>query len=310
MKLNEAGNSNLKSTPVVNFVCIGAAKSGTTWLYQNLKQHPNIVVSNVKEIYYFNKYSSEEQNEINPHYGKSLNWYHSFFPSRISSEERLGEFSTTYLKYQNCSTDIYRYNPQMKIIAILRNPTEQVYSQYLFFIQKGFIPVYWTFEETLLKRPYLLKNALYFQQLKPYFDLFPKDQIKILWYEDIKNRSEQLYSETLDFLGLHPFISPYLNTLVNPTIKVKSKKLNSLLISFTERIRSKNVPLFLRYIIDLLKLRYAINKIHALNLTEFKDKKPEIKSSTKQMMANFFQHDINSLEKILGKDLKTWKYEA
>jgi len=290
----------------LDFMCIGAAKSGTTWLYHNLSLHPNISLSKVKEINYFNKYTGEDPDILNPNYGKPIEWYHSYFPDSKPGF-LLGEFSTSYLKYLNCAPDLHAYNPKLKLIVILRNPVERVFSHYLFLLQRGFVAPSMSFEEAMTKRKYMLDNSLYFEQLFHYFKLFPKNQIKILWYDDLIHQPEKLYAETLEFLQIEPFFPSGLKEVVNPTKEVRSRLLNDVLINFSKTFNSGKIAGKIKFILKKLRLGKILNHVFILNSAKPNAERREINEASRKQLQDYFKADIEKLEALLDVDLNTWK---
>ena len=265
----------------LDFMCVGAAKAGTTWLCHNLRQHPRIFICADKELHYFNQYLPENSQKPNPNYQKSLTWYHQFFEA-VTPDQLTADFSTSYLKYPNCAKDLFSYNPQLKIIMILREPIERMLSHYYFLIQRNIIPPQ-NIEAALKNHPHILENSLYGQQLKNYETFFPKEQIKVLWYEDIEQCPQALINEVTDFLNIEKFAPKDLNKKINVT-----------------QYTPKN---------PLSKIIHKAKKIAGLtNEKQQKNNRKEILTNPlKTELKSYFYEDICTLEKIANKDLSSWK---
>ncbi len=110
---------------MVDFIGVGAQKSGTSWAYACLYEHPEICAP-VKEIHFFSR----------PRYEEGKEWYEGHFKK---CEEGLlrGEFSTSYLYSEESPERIHACYPNAKLIAILRNPIDRAYSQYRNTIKAG-----------------------------------------------------------------------------------------------------------------------------------------------------------------------------
>jgi len=111
-----------------NFIIIGAAKCGTSSLYNYLVEHPSIFRCIVKEPNYFSMY-----------YDKGNDWYKSCFPLSLTkySIENIkkkkfitGEASTEYYWYPHAAKRARKIIPKAKIIVLLRNPIDRAYSHY------------------------------------------------------------------------------------------------------------------------------------------------------------------------------------
>ena len=156
---------------MIQFIGIGAGKSGSTWLYENIRAHPEVFKGNPKEIQYFNK-----------HYKKGISWYENHF---VNSQESIcGEFSVQYLLCENCAERIKKDYPNVKLIAILRNPVSRMYSDYQHSIRKAEIKRTTKYSE-FIRDENRLKKGVYYNMLKRYYDLFDKKNIKVLILEDV-----------------------------------------------------------------------------------------------------------------------------
>jgi Sulfotransferase domain len=114
-------------------IILGGAKCGTTSLYFYLIQHPKILPSIKKELFFFNKFH------------KTTEWYRKQFPEIIGEEEITGEGTPIYFVHPQVARRIFDYNPKIKLIVLLRNPVDRAYSQYNHFINTE----KYTFEEAL-----------------------------------------------------------------------------------------------------------------------------------------------------------------
>ena len=123
----------------VDFFIVGAPKAGTTSLYHYLNEHPEISMSSQKEPDYFS--DADIQNE-GMYYGKNridtIKKYHSLFDDNSESKLK-GEASVSYLFYKNVPQKIKAYNPDSKIIIMLRNPIERAFSHYLMDYRLGLV---------------------------------------------------------------------------------------------------------------------------------------------------------------------------
>lgn len=206
----------------VNLFIIGAAKSGTTALYHYLNQHPDIYMCPVKEPHFFADVESSLKNKHEkPIPGKLYhtkvirdeNTYHSLF-NQAEHHKYLGEASPSYLWDKNSAKRIYQYNPEAKIIAILRDPVERAYSHYRMAYELGLEDEKDFY--TALKREHSKKKkcvwgkdhlyielGFYFKQLLRYSSIFPKKQIKIINSEFLKTDTFECYNDILVFLNLN-----------------------------------------------------------------------------------------------------------
>ena len=119
-----------------NFLCIGAERSGTTWLYEVLKIHPEVYLyPYIKEINFFSE-----------HYQKGLNWYKQFFNgSRKSSYKAIGDISPQYFHEKEAASRIAQDLPNIRLILFLRNPVNRAFSEYKIHNKKLLFKIFFTF---------------------------------------------------------------------------------------------------------------------------------------------------------------------
>lgn len=287
----------------IDFIGIGVEKSGTTWLVNMLKKHPDVFMPEQKELYYFNKEFAHYPNLKNFQYGKPLSWYTSFFKDAKKNQIK-GEVSPAYLWSKNAVKDIFNFDPNIKIIVILRDPIEKIFSLYLFYLQLGIISKM-NFEQALKKRPDLIERSLYYCSLKKYFDLFPRKNIKVMLFDDLKKDRIEFLKEIERFLDIKEFIPDSVNENSNVTGVPVCSNVNNLIQKTRYFLRKNN----LNFLIDamrMLKLDKLNNAIIIKNRKEFYQK-PQIDECSKEKLKSYFRDDINKLEKLIGRDLSQWK---
>jgi len=206
-----------------NFFIIGAPKAGTTALYDMIKQHPEIYVSPRKSPRFF---ATEGEPPLFPGpAGDSLRRWAVWKPrdyallfAGVTNQRAIGEASVGYLRTPLAAQRIHQYLPHSRIIAILRQPAERAYSHYMYMRQHRREPAR-TFEEALAQEETRIKegwisgyyykaNGLYYAQLSIYYDLFPREQIKILLYDDLKDAPHPLLRDLFHFLDVDENFTP------------------------------------------------------------------------------------------------------
>ncbi len=291
---------------MVDFIGIGAAKAGTTWLADNLRLHPQIFIPDIKEVTYFNPYLIRLQGVENPAHSQPLSWYHSYFAPAQSNELK-GEISVQYLLVPGTAQAIYNYNPNIKLLVILRDPPKQVFSWYRYSLQRGVIG-YSSLAEAIEKRPDMFCSALYYKQLKPYYDLFPSENIKVLFFEDIKKDNRHFFKEVTQFLGVSDYYPATLDKKTNTTKALRFPMVTRI-IQGTRHFITKNK---LEFLIPWLKM-LGVVQLGAFirdkgNVKKVaKQETPVLSAAMEQELRHFYAQDIAQLEVLLGKDLSHWK---
>lgn len=180
------------------FIIIGAAKSGTTTLYQYLCRHPQIFMSTPKEPDFFS---------VDAHYDRGMDWYESLF-SQAKPDQICGEASTTYSRLQQYPHTVERLVkalPEVKLIYIMRHPVDRAYSFYIHRFKgarhKPELAVEKTFEETIVKQSEFIDSSFYFYQIEQYLKFYPRESFLFLPMEDLIQRPHETICQILTFIG-------------------------------------------------------------------------------------------------------------
>ena len=284
----------------VDFFIVGAPKSGTTSLYHYLSEHPQVEMSSQKEPDYFSDKAIHEQGM---YYAKNrvdtLDKYESLFVQKESVV--YGEASVSYLFYENVAEDIKKYNPNAKIIIMLRDPIERAFSHYLMDYRLGLISD--SFENVLAKISNHKNAHLFYQQyievskyakqIQRYLDFFKKENILFIDYEDFKKNVSKTVDQVYNFLNISTEFVADINTKHNTFIMPKNKIIR-LIYSFV----------FLRKILTFLFPVYLVKNIRVLLFKS--DKKPELLKETRSLLSIIFNDDIKKMEEVLAKNYSKW----
>jgi hypothetical protein len=203
----------LRRHPLPHFLIIGAQKGSTSTLYASLATHPEIEEAEQKELHFFDR-----------NYADGVNSYRRQFPE-LERGQITGEATPYYIFHPLAPERIARTLPDVKLIAILRNPVERAFSQYHSEIRKGFedLP---TFEEAIaaeaerlsgesekvaqdptydsysLRHHSYLARGLYADQLERWFEHFSREQFLIMRSEDFASRPKIHLRRCEKFLGI------------------------------------------------------------------------------------------------------------
>jgi hypothetical protein len=187
----------------VDFIVAGVQKAGTTALHDFLAQHPNVALLRDQALHFFDK---EEYFRGEPDYRILHNNFAPGWRWQIA-----GEVTADYLYYPRALERIAAYNPRMKLVVSLRNPTERAFSQWNMRRDKGqepleFLDALKCDEEIgIWKRPRgngYLARSLYAPQLDKVFELFPREQVLVLKYEKFRRDPSGMLDQMFDFLGV------------------------------------------------------------------------------------------------------------
>lgn len=187
-----------------DFIIIGAEKAGTTWLHDQLQNHPAIHLPAVKELHYFNRFDSN-LNEIDNFTRRGPDWYGDHF-QEAAPGALLGEATPMYLCDPDAPARIRSTVPDARIIISLRNPVTRAYSHYRMARAKAHIDM--DLDQILASNdPRILQRGLYAQQVAYWLDTWPAERLKILFFEDlIGPDSASVLQDICGFLGVDPAV--------------------------------------------------------------------------------------------------------
>lgn len=294
-----------------NSFIIGAAKSGTTSLFEIIAGHPSVFVPKKKELNFF---SNDER------YENGLDWYAKTNFAESSSFPIRMEASPAYLAWSEKVAprlkQLYQEQP-IRLIAIFRNPVARAYSNYWHRVRMGHEKL--SFSEAIDQENQRLKDnweklyrsgnplygyfrgGCYASRLKPFLDLFARDNFFFLLQDDLQNDFEASINRLFQFLNIDSRIT------VNPVIRNDSKvpRNKSLYDVYGRLKQTATWQNRLRNMIPKSMREWARYK---LVLKPFQY--PPMDNETKMQLTARFAEEIAQLEMILGRDLSLWRGRA
>lgn len=182
-----------------NFLVIGAEKSGTTWLHRSLMRHPDVFVPLTKEVHFFNARNSNLLRRTT-YEDQGIEWYARFFREH-RGESAVGEVTPLYLCDEVAPKRIRDHLPDARLICCLRNPSDRAYSHYWMATAKGHVDR--PFEQLIADDDErFIRRGDYFDQLRQYRELFPADQLYVMFSEELFARPARSMAGLAAFLGI------------------------------------------------------------------------------------------------------------
>lgn len=282
------------------FLGIGPYKSGTTWLYKCLQEHPEAFLPDLKEINFFNIKDGRDRIAE-----KGFDWYFGlykdaeFFPAR-------GDVSPGILTEPRAPGLIREHLPDCKLITILRNPVDRAISDYHYLHAKGSITC--SLEE-LLRHPerFLVENeriiqsGFYYRHLSRFLEVFPSSDLLIIPFEDLKRRPDALFGDVCEFLCIDTTVQPAsLSVRVNPARRLRSKTLESLGGRTAAFLREHHMEDFWRSVKNsgFPAMIHRLNRIPVTN--------PTPPPSLRQELQGIYEDDIRHLGRVTGFPVHPW----
>lgn len=282
---------------------IGAQKAGTTTLFDWLSQHPDIFAHHLSKDYPF--FTNDRI------YLKERKTYLSFAKKAPISQLFLGGDANTMF----CSKAPNRLStmiPRSKLIAILRNPADRAYSAFCHSVERSL--ELRSFEEAIRdemegkqysqeKSYYFdyLKHGLYCRQLQTIYNFYNDDQVKVILFDDLKNKPKEVFKDIFSYLDVDASFVPKLKTHNKTLGGYRFKHLakftaTSLPPGITKSILRSIIPFNIRTIIR--------RKITSMNRIE--GNKPLFLNETRTLLLDYYRKENKELELLLGKNLASW----
>lgn len=197
----------LENLPVPNFLVIGAQRSATRWLRANLEEHPDIFTPSAS-VAYFSDHSKTRVRTFRNYQRHFEAW---------AGEPFVGESSPDYLLPANdprsVAVRIREQLPEARLIAILRDPVDRMYSALLHHIKRGRLPVdadlfaMVTGDDPDVAALDLIGAGMYARNLRPFAEIFG-DQLRILFHDDVRTEPAKVYASALDHIGARTDFMP------------------------------------------------------------------------------------------------------
>lgn len=177
-----------------DFLYIGTSKAGSTWLFNALAHHHDVHLASSKGLYYFDE-----------HFDKGSNWYLGQFAA-AGDQRAVGEISHSYLSSPEAAARIADLNPRMRMLVCLREPVDRAFSDYLDLVKNG--QHAGSFESALECFPRLVDRGLYATHLERYVQRFPRSQLHVSLFDDLRADPQAYGDDVFAFLGVEPLTLP------------------------------------------------------------------------------------------------------
>jgi hypothetical protein len=316
---------------VPDFIIIGAAKCGTTSVYNRLSMHPNVFMTTPKEPGYFSRDDVFVRGE---------RWYRDLFGPACDGQI-CGEASTLYSLpscFPNTVSRMYSFCPNAKLIYILRDPVERAYSYYSQLVKNyqnvtGDFSVNRSFEECLFPEDYpsrasagsffsphdmhlkdsprfIIEGGMYMANLQDYMKFYRRENILLVRFEDLASNIEHVISRICKFIGVDVALLPDVDAVkVNVASEhyhfAKKEKNRRIMVEYIKSVRllgylSKFIPRrFSALFFSLFAIFYRgeVGSVVPMEMT----------NKTRKYLKDLYLPEIEKLEVFLGEDLDTWK---
>ena len=311
--LQEHGAGPAPGTSLPNAFIVGAPKSGTTALGSYLGSHPEVFVA-AKELSYFGsdlEFRTRKGERLRVPWEDYLAWFAGHDDMRYRIDR-----SVFYLYSETAAAEIHRFDPSARIVAMLRNPVDQMHAEHSEMLYQGEEDIT-DFAQALAAEPDRRRGrripagckhafgllyrdiASYAGQLERYFSAFGRDQVHVVLFDDLTSDPAGTYRGVLEFLGVDPSHRPELRP-VNANKVVRSTALLRTLRTTSPGLRGMG-----RLLVPNSATRARLRRrLQVLNTAE-RPRRP-LPAELRRVLALEFEPEVERLERLLGRRLPAW----
>lgn len=274
------------------FIGIGAQKCASTWLYDILADHPEVVLSTHKEVDFFSY-----------EYERGFQWYERQFPENPQSK-LCGEISPSYFVDLDTPARLRAFAPDAKILVSLRDPVERAVSNHRHEVRLGnFTGPDFSFEAGMRNNPMYLEQSRYGTQLRRWQEFFPRSQILVVFQEDIRKDPRKVARQVYLFLGIDTdHVPAALEKRSNESHLYKSRGIENMRKSIRELLRSIGMDGVWR-----AAQAFGLQGLYRrLNRSSPKSLIPPLSPSTEQRLRQQLENEITTVELMVGRTLAEW----
>jgi len=282
---------------------IGAAKAGTTSLHWYLAEHPDVFMTPVKDPSFF-AYGVDERGQLlwgDPQRHvfpiRSLREYEGLF-AETRNATAVGEASTMYLECPQAAGRIQALLPAVRILCSLRHPVDRAYSDYLMHLRRRglrFDPARELTATAEWAQPESrwMQIGMYYQQLKRYYDAFPRDRIQVVLFEDLRQNPREFVTQVYRFLDVDPSFDPDFETPHAPGGIPVSSTLEALFLRGARSSAKTWVP------------KRAANWLRRLRARTMRQA-PRMPGPLRRELTERLRDDITATSALIGRSLQHW----
>ena len=302
-----------------NFFIVGAPRCGTTALYTYLSEHPNIYLSDIKELHYF----ASDFPDLHKIVFRSQDDYFKLFSAAQDVHTAVGDISPLYIYSNVALENIKNFDPNAKIILILRNPVEFVQSVHqlnlgLLREDEPDLAKAWDLQDERKQGRSIPKSCrevklvlygelgLFGRHVKKVFEIFSREQVLVVLLEDFVREPRTVYESILAFLHV-PSDNRGEFPPVNAGFEVRSRLLAKFIHppQFVYRTFMKVISFFGVRFMNFINLVYG--KVERLNTR--RSPRRAIEPALRTRLEEYFREDVQLLSGLIGRDLSEWTHK-
>jgi hypothetical protein len=272
----------------------GAPKAGTTSLYQYLDAHPDICMSRPKETGYF--FES---------YDEALDGFWENHFDHCTNPLVVGEASAGNMLHDKVAARLSKHFEDARLIFVLRDPVERLYSHYRFALNIGSLPPTTDFSRVIRDtenewRHTMVELGMYCEQLQRYAAYFSRDQMRIFLFTELVNETDAVVRDCFEFVGVDPSVEVRTDQTHNETYNLKYPELYRLLYSLWAPLKNRLPESAMD---QLMAVR---STVRGLFFQSERQASPELDPRDRRYLAELYADPNTRLQEWLARDLSHW----
>lgn len=274
------------------FLGLGAQKCATSWIHKVLEDHPQVFVSEPKELDFFTH-----------HFNRGYTWYEHHFEGE-GTAKAIGEISPSYWCDPLAPERVHRYRDDIRLIVALRDPIARAFSNHLHEIRKGFYHgENLLFESGLKSNPMYVFQSRYGTHLARWLEVFPRDRILILVQEEIETDPTTACRRLYSFIGVDPeHRSEFLFRRSHESVGARHPGLFRVWRLIGDYARRRGLDRW----VETLKALPPVAAAMAANRRDLKAEVPRMRPETEQALQREFAPELVALADLVGHHDWPW----
>jgi hypothetical protein len=265
-----------------NFLYIGTSRAGSSWIYEILREHPEVFVPPAKDIQFFDW-----------NYDMGIDWYLSFFRAG-QVKKAIGEVAHDYFLFEEAASRIKQHLPEIRLFCSLREPVSQILSTFLY-RKNTTLDKRITFAE-FSSQEEIRHLCDYYYNLLPFFQLFPRENLMVLFFDDLKTDPARFARKIYQFLGVdRAFVPASLLRRVLPASEPRHVGLAHLAYRSGSVLRKLGMP----DIVGTVKRDTTFQKI----LSRPIQNKPQVPLEVERALKAYYEERYQNLPELIGQPI-------
>ncbi len=276
-----------------NFIHIGPGKTGSTWLHEVLIRHPQIFMTEAKDLYFFDRY-----------YERGLDWYLGQFDEAGPEHAVVGEVCQHYLFSPDAPKRIHECLPDARLMITVREPAARAFSAYLYQSKHGVVSG--SFRDALGTRDALLNPSRYATHLKRYLEYFDRSAVHVALFDDLSKDPQGFIDPVLSWLGVDPMtLDEELVAQRLPASGARSTTVARTVRDVADWARRRNAA----RLVGRIKRAPLVHKVLYKPLGGSSGPTPTMSPAEAQFVRDQLEPEIAEFEQLIGIDLRArWNW--